>query len=196
VRVCTVSQIMNKSLQYTAQSFLLACLLILTFISPIMSQTLGSNSTNNSRLNIYDAKGNTVGSLIGSSLAAQQINGFYVAFPIGYSGLKSEAVSLYFSSKDCKGTAYISASDLPLQGKIFIRPEDGNLLNDGIYSDTGVLIYANPPFLTIRTMSILAVTNLSPLSGSCSEVEAKMTALVGSAGTIKLGPFKTPFLIR
>jgi hypothetical protein len=194
--VFCLSKILSRSIKNTIPSFLLASFLLITLVSPLMSQSLGSNSTNSSKHNIYDAKGNIVGSLIGSSLAAQQINGFFVGFPIGYSGLKSEAVSLYFSSRDCTGTAYISASDLPLQGKIFIRPEDGSLLNDGIYSDSGVLIFANPPFVTIRTMSILAVSNVSPLSGNCSEVEAKMTALVGSAGTIKLGPYKIPFVIR
>ena len=194
--MCCLLKILSRSIKNTTPSFLVACFLLIILVSPLMSQSLGSNTGNSIKHNIYDAKGNMVGSLIGLSLAVQQINGFFVGFPIGYPGLKSESISLYFSSRDCTGTAYISASDLPLQGKIFIRPEDGSLLNDGIYSDTGVLIFANPPFVTIRTMSILAVTNVSPLSGNCSEVEAKMTAFVGSAGTIKLGPYKTPFIIR
>jgi hypothetical protein len=65
-----------------------------------MSQSLGSNTGNSIKHNIYDAKGNMVGSLIGPSLAVQQINGFFVGFPIGYPGLKSESISLYFSSRD------------------------------------------------------------------------------------------------
>lgn len=160
------------------------------------AQSLSQPQTNGSRYHVFDSKGFVIGDLVNSGLVMQQINSSWVSFPFSYSGLKSDGVNLYYASKNCVGTAYITANDVPINGKIFIPPEEGDFLVDGIFANSGTLVFANAPFTTIRVQSILAVSQIRPLQGSCSEIETKMNAFVGSAGTIKLGPYKTPFYIK
>lgn len=160
------------------------------------AQSLSQPPTNGSRYHVYDSKGVMIGDLVNSGVVMQQINGSWVSFPFSYSGLKSDGVTLYYASKNCVGTAYISANDVPINGKIFIPPEEGDFLVDGIFANSGTLVFANAPFTTIRVQSVLAVSQITPLQGSCSEIETKMNAFVGSAGTIKLGPYKIPFYIK
>jgi len=166
------------------------------FVDDCYGQASSQSQTIANRYHVYDAKGIIVGDLGNNGVVIQQINGSWVSIPFGYSGLKSDGVSLYYTSKNCNGTAYISANDIPINGKVFIPPEEGNFLVDGVFSESGTLVFATSPFTTIRVLSVLAVRTITPLQGDCSEVETKMNALVGSAGTIKLGPYKLPFYIK
>lgn len=174
---------------------LVVCVYVLITLPSIAQSSITPPDSNTGRY-VYDAKGNFVGALISNGTVAHKINGSWVSFPIGYNGIKSEGVNLYFTTRDCKGTAYISANNLPLSGKVFFPFDEGNFLFDGVFSDSGMLVFAMPPFSTIRVMSILAVQSINPLQGSCSEPDTKMNAFIGAAGTIKLGPYKTPFHIK
>ncbi|MCC3246252.1 hypothetical protein LG047_13135 [Methylocystis sp. WRRC1] len=145
---------------------------------------------------VVDARGKAVGQLVERNLVQRQVNGTWVSFPFGYSGLKSEGLILYFATKNCSGQAYMNANDSPLRGVIFTTPGAGSMVSDGYYTASGALVFPEPPMIMIKVTSVLAVQSLSPLSGVCSEPDSKLNALVGAAATFNLGPFTPPFKLK
>lgn len=158
-----------------------------------------TNPSSNSGLSVYDSKGIYVGRALERNLVAQQINGGWVSFPVGYLGLRAEGLSLYFTSPNCTGTAYLAANDLPIRGVIYTEPGIGSFEASGFYANAGTLVYPTPPYSLLTMSSVLGVqtlTSASGMSGSCAPLESKANVLAGPAGTIKIGPFKPPFTSR
>jgi hypothetical protein len=74
---------------------------------------------------LVDAKGKTVGRVLGGNLVARQIRGAWVAVPAfvdGFEPVNVSKVTYYFQSTDCTGQSYFPVWELPQQGIVAVIP--------------------------------------------------------------------------
>lgn len=140
--------IMVAATDAVAQSSLAACVNpsgIIRVLSPgnnkcNTNETLVSLSqggqTAESGTRVVDSQGNLVGRLIDNDAALRQVNGTWVTLPVNQSGFKAQSFgstaysSLFFTTSDCSGQAYLPNQDLPAK--------PGHI-------DTGILYFATTP---------------------------------------------------
>lgn len=184
------------------RSYIFVFFAVGTFVSlskTAFGQAATTSPSLNADLNVYDSKGAYVGKLLEKNIAAQSINGSWISFPVGHLGLKAEGLSLYYTTQNCTGPAYLAANDLPIRGVIYTEPGVGAFEVSGFYAGAGTLVYPTPPYSLMTMGSVLGVQSLTSATGivgSCATLESKASILVGTAGTIKIGPYKLPLSTR